>query len=99
MACLRDLASMSVRGIEERSDVQIAVSLEEGRFRPTTAPDTWNRWCREDHRDFGDREFGHCWVRVGSVVIDVTSAQFGEPALLVVPVGDYRYIEGRRSPW
>jgi hypothetical protein len=33
MACLRDLASMSFRGIEERSDVQIAVSLEEHALR------------------------------------------------------------------
>jgi hypothetical protein len=66
----------------------------EGHFRPTTEPDTWNRWCREDFNDFGTREFGHCWVECDGFILDPTAAQFGEPALLVTLVGDSRYANG-----
>jgi len=77
-------------------DIGFRAQAFEGQFRPTTAPATWNRWCREDHADFGQTRFGHCWVEVDDFILDPTAAQFGEEPLLVVSISDARYRSPKR---
>jgi hypothetical protein len=58
-----------------------------GIFTPSTDPVSWAAVWQED----GSTRFGHCWVQIEDLIIDPTAAQFGEEALLVVPIGDSRY--------